>query len=547
MGMDFNVNVNVKTNGAEKIDALEAKIKSLKTQPINLKVNVDSKSLNVTNLGSQLQSSFASAGTSAGKAYNTALQTQINAMAKTQQTAFTAPLKNMSKYEKSYSDMWNKLMSKAPSNYGKSKQQIAFDEYFAKVEQVSNKANEIQKRVSQKFLDVESSGVKKVLTKYSGTNSSEYKSLEASYSKLMSLQKELKTGISNDVFKKTLSDGDIVSKYQQFYEVLSRSKNEMKILSNETTSLSKPFSQLDAATASNKTLTWLKNNSKAAKDYGAVLTDLSNKQRYATSGEELKKYTKQVQAIQAQAAALGKTGRSFTDELSRGFKKIGQFALTYGIIQRLAYQVPRAISQAVISIDDSVTQLKKVSDATDLQISSYFDEAAASAKKYGQTISDVIATTADWSRLGYSLEDSKLLSDITTLYQNVGDNMTQESASSSMISTLQGFQMQADEAMHIVDTYNEVGNRFAIGSDGIGEALQRSASSMYAANNSFEQTVGLVTAANTVVQDPDSVGIYVPTLKIAITVKLLGRTRPWKDHSIYNNFLKVNQGDLKIA
>lgn len=499
MPMDFDVNVKVRTTGAEKIDALEAKIKSLKTQPINLKVNVDSKSLNVTNLGSQLQSSFANAGTSAGKAYNTALQNQINAMAKTQQTAFTAPLKNMSKYEKSYSDMWNKLMSKAPSNYGKSKQQIAFDEYFAKVEQVSNKANEIQKRVSQKFLDVESSGVKKILTKYSGTNSAEYKSLETSYSKLISLQKELKTGISNDVFKKTLSDGEMVSKYQQFYEVLSRCKNEMKILSNETTSLAKPFSQLDATTASNKTLTWLKNNSKAAKDYGDKLKYLASQQRSATSAEELRGYTKQVAAIQAEASALGKTGRSFTDELSRGFKKIGQFALTYGVIQRLAYQVPRAISQAVISIDDSVTQLRKVSDATDFQISSYFDEAAASAKKYGQTISDVIATTADWSRLGYSLEDSKLLSDITTLYQNVGDNMTQESASSSMISTLQGFQMQADEAMHIVDTYNEVGNRFAIGSDGIGEALQRSASSMYAANNSFEQTVGLVTAANTVV------------------------------------------------
>ena len=378
MGMDFNVNVNVKTNGAEKIDALEAKIKSLKTQPINLKVNVDSKSLNVTNLGSQLQSSFASAGTSAGKAYNTALQTQINAMAKTQQTAFSQPLRNITKQQQSYINWWEKSLNK--------------------------------------------------------------------------------------------------------------------------------FSQLDAVTASNKTLTWLKNNSKAAKDYGAVLTDLANKQRYATSPEELKSYTKQIQAIQAQAAALGKTGRSFADEIGRGFKKIGQFALTYGIIQRLAYQVPRAISQAVISIDDSVTQLRKVSDATDFQISSYFDEAAASAKKYGQTISDVIATTADWSRLGYSLEDSKLLSDITTLYQNVGDNMTQESASSSMISTLQGFQMQADEAMHIVDTYNEVGNRFAIGSDGIGEALQRSASSMYAANNSFEQTVGLVTAANTVVQDPDSVG-----------------------------------------
>ena len=68
----------------------------------------------------------------------------------------------------------------------------------------------------------------------------------------------------------------------------------------------------------------------------------------------------------------------------------------------------------------------------------------------------------------YSLDDAKKLSYVTTLYQRVGDNMTQESASESLVSTLQGFNMQADEAESIVDKFNEVANNFAIGSDGIG-------------------------------------------------------------------------------
>ena len=134
----------------------------------------------------------------------------------------------------------------------------------------------------------------------------------------------------------------------------------------------------------------------------------------------------------------------------------------------------------------------------------------------GLETSDVISSTADWSRLGYNLDDSKVLSDLTTLYQRVGDNMTQESASEALISTLQGYQMTADQAEHIVDAFNEVGNKFAIGSDGIGEALQRSASSMYAANNTMEETIGLVTAANTVVQDPESVGTAFKTLSMRI-------------------------------
>ena len=66
--------------------------------------------------------------------------------------------------------------------------------------------------------------------------------------------------------------------------------------------------------------------------------------------------------------------------------------------------------------------------------------------------------------------------------------------------------MQADEAEHIVDVFNEVANNYAIDTAGIGEALQRSAASLNAANTSLEQSVALVTAANTVVQNPESVG-----------------------------------------
>lgn len=49
-------------------------------------------------------------------------------------------------------------------------------------------------------------------------------------------------------------------------------------------------------------------------------------------------------------------------------------------------------------------------------------------------------------------------------------------------------------------------NNFAISSSGIGEALQRSASALAEAGNTLEESIGLVTAMNTVVQDPDSVG-----------------------------------------
>ena len=66
--------------------------------------------------------------------------------------------------------------------------------------------------------------------------------------------------------------------------------------------------------------------------------------------------------------------------------------------------------------------------------------------------------------------------------------------------------MQADEVGKIVDVANQIANTQPISSAGIFEGLENSASSMSAANNTLEQTISLLTAANSVIQDPSSVG-----------------------------------------
>lgn len=49
-------------------------------------------------------------------------------------------------------------------------------------------------------------------------------------------------------------------------------------------------------------------------------------------------------------------------------------------------------------------------------------------------------------------------------------------------------------------------NNFPIDTAGIGEALQRSAASFYAANTDLSKSIALISGTNSVVQDPDSVG-----------------------------------------
>lgn len=213
--------------------------------------------------------------------------------------------------------------------------------------------------------------------------------------------------------------------------------------------------------------------------------------------------------------SVRKLGLSWTDKLKQAWEKFGGWGFATGTMMTLYDQI-RKIPKEVIAVNSAMVELTKVSDASDSEITKYFDEAANSAKKYGSAVSDMINATADWSRLGYSLPDAKKLAEVATLYTNVGDGIDMSTASESLISTLQGFKMTADEAIHVIDAFNEVANTEAINSAGIGEALQRSASSMYAAGNTLEETIGLVTAANAVVQDPDSIGTAYKTISMRI-------------------------------
>ena len=286
----------------------------------------------------------------------------------------------------------------------------------------------------------------------------------------------------------------------------------------------------------NKDLDECTNYSKEAKLGLRALRD----ELESANPRNLKEITSEIINIENAEIRAGRAGRSFFDTLKNsGFHQIAaQMAGMFGV-----YDVINVIKQAastVTELNTQITELAKVSEQSSKQIYADFDSYADIAKEVRGTISDTIAATADWSKNGYSIPDSKQLAEISQLYKNVGDGIDIDAANESLISTLKGFQLEADQAEHIVDVFNEVSNNEAISSGGIGEALQRSAASFNAANTSLEKSVSLVTATNSVLQDPEKVGkqilayLYsnVMKIKVAISVKILRRTRPRKDYNV---------------
>lgn len=181
---------------------------------------------------------------------------------------------------------------------------------------------------------------------------------------------------------------------------------------------------------------------------------------------DMGKLTAQFQELHASAQELGQLQGGFTTKFAEAINnQSAQFLATYFSFQDMI-RYGKQIAQTVVNTDSAITELRKVSGESNDRLADSFRKSADTAQELGSTVTSVINSTADWSRLGYDIDAAEDLSKITTLFQTVGDNMTQESASESLVSILQGYKMDVSDALKIVDSVNEVANNFAIDTAG---------------------------------------------------------------------------------
>lgn len=312
------------------------------------------------------------------------------------------------------------------------------------------------------------------------------------------------------------SQGDfsvINEKWKSFSSAAKEAGYSVTNISNDVAKLATEQARLYQA---NKMAKWLQDNSKATKLCSTKIKEMITTLRSADdlTVPALKNIQTEFLKLQVQAREANKIGFSFGDKLKNGLTKFGDW---FGIaaIFTNAVRGAKKVVNNVIEIDTAMTDLRKVCDATDTEFKSFLTTATENAKQLGASISDVVSATADFARLGYNLPDATELARVATLYKNVGD-IDISDATTSIISTMKAFNISADESEKIVDVFNEVGNRFAISSAGIGDSLQRSASSLVEANNTLEQATALSVGANDVLQDPEKVGTMWNTVSLRI-------------------------------
>ena len=509
MGVPFQVDVNVVTH-AEQVDALEKRLNALQSKGVDLKVKIDGlDKLDTSKIGKQ----FTLVGQQASKNFaskfkNIKIDTaqlfdyakerkNVDALTKDAQKKIVQNVDGISK---------SKAGSFAKSYVNEQiKQNAQVERQLQRSAEKQVKAYEsVQKRINSGEFEARNAKADKFLSKYDGQNSEVLEKARKTVSEIKSLQSELQSGVYSSGDKKGLKivDSDQIKIMDKIDEKAKQMKNTFTEISNLE---SKTLGQGVAERGANNVATYMENNTKALKKYGEQLATLQQQYKSATTEFEKSDLDNQFKNLQSRISAEGLTGNSMWTELTRGFKQIGQFALTYGVIQNTAMQLPSKIISAVTDVDSAMTNLYKVTDETDQRYQKFINNAGNTSKSLGRDMSSYINQTAEWAKLNYSLSDSEQLAKLSSIYANVGE-VGDETAVSDMVTAMKAFNIQASDAQKIIDSYNRLGNEFAVTSADIGEGISNSASSLATASNDFDQSVAMITGMSEITQSANEAG-----------------------------------------
>ena len=245
--------------------------------------------------------------------------------------------------------------------------------------------------------------------------------------------------------------------------------------------------------------------------------------------DDVKNLEKSLKKAGDTASHTGLNFKGFFNDIGDSLKTFTLGEIIGDVITDSLYQTWDIIKE----MDAAMSNLKKVADVSDVNTDDKLDsirsQAIDVAKEVGMASSDVINAIADTLQAGIgSMSESIQVARSAMILANVGD-MTQEAASEALNTIINSYKLQplkeidvqvgglsqrTTELANAMDLLNYAGNNYAIGADGVAEAMKRGGTVLSQYGVSLEDSVGLITAANEAIQDPAKVGNALKTISI---------------------------------
>lgn len=524
------------SNVQSKIDSIKRKIQSLS----NIKINLDGGG------GSAVkQSSSSNSSTSTTKANNDAAQLkksyrELLSMAKQISNmeikigglkSAGGNTKQISVLEgqlKALQNTYQQLMNSFASSGGltssvfdagdMAKLQAAVDSSKLKLAELDAKVADTKAQLAQ--------GIK--LDINNGSLSNEIANIEQRFNSLNMTNQTVTNSLTQ--LKTLLSSMDasddiesVTSDYQTYKQVLIEVTNQINALQREQKEAVAKQKEAVAQTKldnakvafTSEIDVWMKNNTAAAKQFGSQIQEVKA-QIQSADGVTLNNLKAQFKEITQQAKLAGDTGLTFADRLKSQFGKLGVYFSATMMIMQTVNAIKSGIN-TVVELDDALVDLQKTAKATGSELSSFYYEANDIAKEYGATTREIIQSAADWSRLGYTLDESKMMSKYSSMFASISPGMDVDTATTSLVSVMKAYGIEVEDVMDgIMSKINAVGNSAAESNTDIVTGLQNSAAAMAAMGSTLDETIAIFTAAQEITQDSSKVGNALRSISMRI-------------------------------
>src|SRR3990167_4309753 len=152
----------------------------------------------------------------------------------------------------------------------------------------------------------------------------------------------------------------------------------------------------------------------------------------------------------------------------------------------------RALYKTIIEIDTAMAGLTKVIPNNDVaKANELLQEAAHSAATFGAKITDVIAIQTDLVRKGYDVADVVKIQNVALLGMNIAE-LSAEESTKFLSSAIIEFNLNANDAIKILDVYNELSNRVGVATKDIAAGVSRAGASYHQLGGNLQELAALI-------------------------------------------------------
>ena len=213
----------------------------------------------------------------------------------------------------------------------------------------------------------------------------------------------------------------------------------------------------------------------------------------------------QLQQALGSVNTTGQRSQSIFSSLGSSFREAFSAYSLANLMQDGLYKITDAGKEALSTVkefNDLETDLAMATGESRSYASDLTQSYNALGQELGSITSDVAKSADSWLRQGRSMsETNQLIKESMVLSKDA--QMDSEDASEVLTATLNGFQMNADQAGHINDVLTSIDLKSASDAGGIGQALTKVASQANNAGVSLEKTAAMIATIKDVTQDSD--------------------------------------------